>query len=196
VSAQDPADIFEKFRDFVLEVAPPGVKVTVEDLGGGGPSLTPIDHPMTRAAARALRSTFGREPVYTREGGSIPASASFESILGLPVVLLGFAQPHENAHAPAPLDRRTPSAGQEEDDREDQADDEQDPRDVGGEPGYSGEPESTRDQRDYQEHQRPIKHLRLPSCRPIRSRHGRSSKIGATSQSCGVAPLGGSQSRF
>jgi acetylornithine deacetylase/succinyl-diaminopimelate desuccinylase-like protein len=100
VSAQDPDDIFGKFRDFVLEIAPPGVKVTVEDLGGGRPSLTPIDHPVTRAAARALEATFGRAPVYTREGGSIPVSASFESILGLPVVLLGFAQPHENAHAP------------------------------------------------------------------------------------------------
>ena len=100
VSAQDPVDIFEKFRDFVLEIAPPGVRVSVEDLGGGRPSLTPIDHPMTRAAARALEATFGRAPVFTREGGSIPVSASFESILGLPVVLLGFAQPHENAHAP------------------------------------------------------------------------------------------------
>ena len=100
VSAQEPADIFEKFRDFVLEIAPPGVKVTVQDLGGGRPSLTPIDHPMTDAAARALEATFGRAPVYIREGGSIPVSASFESILGLPVVLLGFSQPHENAHAP------------------------------------------------------------------------------------------------
>ena len=100
VSAQDPADIFEKFRAFVLEIAPPGVKVTVEDLGGGRPIRTPIDHPMTRAAARALEATFGRAPVYSREGGSIPVSASFESILGLPVVLLGFCQPHENAHAP------------------------------------------------------------------------------------------------
>jgi acetylornithine deacetylase/succinyl-diaminopimelate desuccinylase-like protein len=100
VSAQDPVDIFDKFRDFVLEIAPPGVKVTVENLGGGRPSLTPIDHPVTRAAARALESTFGRAPIYIREGGSIPVSASFESILGLPVVLLGFAQPHENAHAP------------------------------------------------------------------------------------------------
>ena len=100
VSAQEPAEIFEKFRDFVLEIAPPGVKVTVQDLGGGRPSLTPIDHPMTRAAARALEATFGRAPVYIREGGSIPVSASFESILGLPVVLLGFSQPHENAHAP------------------------------------------------------------------------------------------------
>jgi acetylornithine deacetylase/succinyl-diaminopimelate desuccinylase-like protein len=100
VAAQEPADIFQKFRDFVLEIAPPGVKITVQDLGGGRPSLTPIDHPVTRAAARALEATFGRAPVYIREGGSIPVSASFESILGLPVVLLGFSPPHENAHAP------------------------------------------------------------------------------------------------
>src|SRR5688572_4578242 len=100
VPAQEPRDIFEKFRDFVLEIAPPGVEVTVQDLGGGRPSRTPIDHPMTRAAARALEATFGRAPVHIREGGSIPVTASFESILGLPVVLLGFAQPNDNAHAP------------------------------------------------------------------------------------------------
>ena len=72
VAAQDPADIFEQFRDFVVEIAPPGVTVTVQDLGGGRPSLTPIDHPVTQAAARALEATFGRAPVFTREGGSIP----------------------------------------------------------------------------------------------------------------------------
>ena len=62
--------------------------------------MTEIDHPVTRAAAKALEATFGRAPLFTREGGSIPVAASFESILGLPVVLLGFVQPHENAHAP------------------------------------------------------------------------------------------------
>jgi acetylornithine deacetylase/succinyl-diaminopimelate desuccinylase-like protein len=62
--------------------------------------LTPIDHPATQAAARALEATFGQAPVYIREGGSIPVSASFSSILGLPVVLLGFTPPDENAHAP------------------------------------------------------------------------------------------------
>jgi acetylornithine deacetylase/succinyl-diaminopimelate desuccinylase-like protein len=59
-----------------------------------------MDHPATQAAARALEATFGRAPVYIREGGSIPVSASFASILGLPVVLLGFTAPDENAHAP------------------------------------------------------------------------------------------------
>ena len=73
---------------------------TVTYLGGGQPSLTPIDHPATRAAARALEATFGRAPVYIREGGSIPVCASFEQILGLPVVLLGFTPPDDHAHAP------------------------------------------------------------------------------------------------
>jgi acetylornithine deacetylase/succinyl-diaminopimelate desuccinylase-like protein len=59
-----------------------------------------MDHPVAQAAARALASVFGQAPVFTREGGSIPVAASFEAVLGLPVVLLGFVQPFENAHAP------------------------------------------------------------------------------------------------
>jgi acetylornithine deacetylase/succinyl-diaminopimelate desuccinylase-like protein len=100
VSNQDSQRILEKFTAYVEEIAPPGVVVTVTDLGGGEPSLTPIDHPATQAAARALAATFGREPVYIREGGSIPVCASFEGILGLPVVLLGFDPPDQQAHAP------------------------------------------------------------------------------------------------
>jgi acetylornithine deacetylase/succinyl-diaminopimelate desuccinylase-like protein len=100
VAAQDPVRIFEAFRAYVEEIAPPGVTTTVQLIGGGRPSLTPIDHPATRAAARALEATFGRAPVYIREGGSIPVCASFDSILGQPVVLLGFVQPDCGAHAP------------------------------------------------------------------------------------------------
>ncbi len=100
VTAQDPDTIFELLRAYILEVAPPGCLVEVSDLGGGRPSLTPIDHPATQAAARALEATFGTAPVYIREGGSIPVCASFETILGLPVVLLGFTPPDDNAHAP------------------------------------------------------------------------------------------------
>jgi len=100
VTAQDPDRIFEALRSFVVEIAPPGVTTTVHQLAGGRPSLTPQDHPATKAAARALEATFGEAPVYIREGGSIPVCASFESILGLPVVMLGFSQPDEHAHAP------------------------------------------------------------------------------------------------
>jgi len=100
VTAQDPDRIFEQFQAYVAEIAPPGVVTTVTYLGGGYPSLTPIDHPATQAAARAIEATFGQAPVYIREGGSIPVCSSFEQILGLPVVLLGFDPPDQHAHAP------------------------------------------------------------------------------------------------
>jgi acetylornithine deacetylase/succinyl-diaminopimelate desuccinylase-like protein len=100
VSNQDPDRIFAAFRDHVLAIAPTGVRVDVQLLGGGRPSLTPADHPATQAAARALEATFGRAPVYIREGGSIPVCATFEETLGLPVVLLGFSPPDDHAHAP------------------------------------------------------------------------------------------------
>jgi acetylornithine deacetylase/succinyl-diaminopimelate desuccinylase-like protein len=100
VTAQDPDRIFGLLRDFIEEIAPPGVRVSVRLLGAGRPSLTPQDHPATQAAARAIEATFGRAPLYLREGGSIPICASFESILALPVVMVGFSQPDEHAHAP------------------------------------------------------------------------------------------------
>ena len=50
--------------------------------------------------SRALAGAFGREPVITGEGGSIPVVGDFERILGVPVLLIGFGLPGENAHAP------------------------------------------------------------------------------------------------
>ena len=97
---QKPERVLNLVRDYILRIAPPTVRVDVRSFGGGLPSLTPIDHPATRAAARALEATFGAEPLYIREGGSIPVAASFEGILGLPVVLLGFTPSDEHAHAP------------------------------------------------------------------------------------------------
>ena len=52
------------------------------------------------ASLAALEATFGRRPLYIREGGSVPVAASFAANLGLPVVLLGFAPPDGNFHAP------------------------------------------------------------------------------------------------
>ncbi len=100
VADQDPKRIFALFREHVLRIAPSGLDVDVRLIGAGRPTLTPIDHPATRAAARALEATFGLAPLYIREGGSIPVAASFATILGLPVVLLGFSPPDDNAHAP------------------------------------------------------------------------------------------------
>jgi acetylornithine deacetylase/succinyl-diaminopimelate desuccinylase-like protein len=69
-------------------------------MGGGRPTLTPLDLPATRAFASALEATFGRPPVFVREGGSIPVAASFATILHLPVTVMGFMPPNGNFHAP------------------------------------------------------------------------------------------------
>jgi acetylornithine deacetylase/succinyl-diaminopimelate desuccinylase-like protein len=100
VPDQDGDKLFAAFRDYVLEVAPMGVTVEVQDLGTAKPLRTDINHPVAKAAARALEATFGQAPVYIRSGGSIPVASLFESILGLPIVMVGFANPDDNAHAP------------------------------------------------------------------------------------------------
>jgi acetylornithine deacetylase/succinyl-diaminopimelate desuccinylase-like protein len=100
VANQDPHRVFDLLREHVARHAPPGVRVETTLLSSGRPSVTPIDHPATEAAARCLEAVFGRAPLYIREGGSVPVAASFESILGLPVILLGFANPDNQAHAP------------------------------------------------------------------------------------------------
>ena len=74
--------------------------MTVHKINEGMWSLTPIDHPATQAAAACLEEVFGEAPFYLREGGSIPAGATFSNVLGLPVVLLGFIQPDDQIHAP------------------------------------------------------------------------------------------------
>jgi acetylornithine deacetylase/succinyl-diaminopimelate desuccinylase-like protein len=100
VADQDPERIFELVSAYIAQVAPATVRWSIQRLGDGRPSLTPIDHPATQAAARAIEATFGVKPLYVREGGSVPVCASFESILGLPVVLLGFAPADGRFHAP------------------------------------------------------------------------------------------------
>jgi acetylornithine deacetylase/succinyl-diaminopimelate desuccinylase-like protein len=100
VPDQDPDRIFEQFAAYVRKVAPEGVTAEVHDLGSGRPSLTSADHPMTAALARSIEAVFGAKPLYIREGGSIPFVATFEGLLHLPVVLMGFMPPDGNFHAP------------------------------------------------------------------------------------------------
>ena len=100
VPDQDPDEIAELFRRHVEAHAPPGVVVRVDDLHGARPYIAPLDHPANRAAARALAQAFGAEPVFTREGGSIPVTVTFQEELGATSILMGFGLPDENAHAP------------------------------------------------------------------------------------------------
>jgi acetylornithine deacetylase/succinyl-diaminopimelate desuccinylase-like protein len=100
VADMDPNRTFERVRDYVAAIAPSGVDVTTRKINDGMWSLTPTDHPATQAAAECLEEVFGEKPYYLHEGGSIPAGATLTRELGLPVVLLGFIQPDDQAHAP------------------------------------------------------------------------------------------------
>ena len=97
---QDPEAIFNSFRDYVLQVAPPGVEVQVRNLGTGKATVVSAGHPVAQAAARALEMTFGAKPFFIRSGGSIPVAEVFDHVLDRPPILLGFTNPDDRAHAP------------------------------------------------------------------------------------------------
>jgi acetylornithine deacetylase/succinyl-diaminopimelate desuccinylase-like protein len=100
VPDQDGDKLFEAFRAHVLAVAPKGVSVEVMKLGTAHPLRTDTSSPVAQAAMRALEATFGRAPLFIRSGGSIPVASMLDRLLGLPIVMLGFANPDDNAHAP------------------------------------------------------------------------------------------------
>ncbi len=100
VPDQDPKRVVELLRAHVAEVASPQVAVEILELHHGSPWRARPEGPFFDAARDALRETFGVEPVLTGEGGSIPIVPDFERILGAPAVLLGFALPGCNMHAP------------------------------------------------------------------------------------------------
>jgi acetylornithine deacetylase/succinyl-diaminopimelate desuccinylase-like protein len=100
VPDQDFHEIERLVVDHVRSIAPPEVRVEIRVIHGGAPALTSLDHPGVSVAARALEEAFGRKPVFLRSGGSIPVVAALEAHLGLKSVLIGFASPNGNFHAP------------------------------------------------------------------------------------------------
>lgn len=100
VPGQGSEEISELFRKHFESIAPKGVQVKVTAHHGGEPVVTPTDSAAYQAAAKAIKSTFGKEPIPTRGGGSIPIIALFEKTLGLKTVLMGFGLDNNNIHSP------------------------------------------------------------------------------------------------
>ena len=100
VPDQDPTEIGRSFVEFVQSTAPPALTVEATVREGSWPVVVPVDRREIKAASRALADTFGLEPRIMRGGGSIPIVAEFQRLLNLPVVLMGFSWPGNNAHAP------------------------------------------------------------------------------------------------
>lgn len=100
VPNQDSHTISDLFANYFRSVAPDYVKVKVTPHHGGEPVVTPIDSAPFIAASKAMETTFGKKPIPTRGGGSIPIVALFESVLGLKSVLFGFGLDSDNLHSP------------------------------------------------------------------------------------------------
>jgi acetylornithine deacetylase/succinyl-diaminopimelate desuccinylase-like protein len=96
-NAEKTAKLFEKH---FLSLAPAGVKVKVEYLHGGEAYVSPIDIPEYQAASLALQQSFGIKPIPVRSGGSIPIVATFEKVLGIKSILMGFGLETDAIHSP------------------------------------------------------------------------------------------------
>jgi acetylornithine deacetylase/succinyl-diaminopimelate desuccinylase-like protein len=100
VPDQDPADLFPRFEAHVRKLAPASVTVKIEHHHDAIPFITSPEHPMMQAAYRALARSWAKKPALIREGGSIPVMATFQDVLGLPSILMGFGLHDDQVHAP------------------------------------------------------------------------------------------------
>jgi acetylornithine deacetylase/succinyl-diaminopimelate desuccinylase-like protein len=83
VPDQMPVDITEKLRRHFEKHTPETMTLTFRDLHGGEGAIVDTTAPAMQAAKEAMRGVFGRDPYFTREGGSIPVVAGFKRLLGL-----------------------------------------------------------------------------------------------------------------
>jgi acetylornithine deacetylase/succinyl-diaminopimelate desuccinylase-like protein len=100
VPNQNSHRITELLMNHFKKIAPEGVTVKVMEHHGGEPYMTPIDSTAYKAAAAAIKETFGKEPIPVRGGGSIPICALFEKELGVKIVFMGFGLDSDNLHSP------------------------------------------------------------------------------------------------
>lgn len=99
VPDQRPDEVAAAFGRWLSDSLPPGVEAEVTPEGGVAPALTPVDHPAVGALQRAIARVWGREPLWTREGGSGPEEA-LGRVLAAPVLFLGVGLPDDRIHAP------------------------------------------------------------------------------------------------
>lgn len=100
VPNQSSKKIEKLFTEHIKKITPDCVTVKVKALHGGEAAVTPTDSIAYRAADKAIETTFGKKPIPTRGGGSIPIVALFEEILGIKSVLMGFGLDNDNLHSP------------------------------------------------------------------------------------------------
>lgn len=100
VAHQDHHTISELFKEYIEQTAPKSVKVKVTPMHGGEGYVCPITLPAYQAAEKGFEIAFGKKPLAVRRGGSIPIISTFEKVLGLKTVLMGFGLESNAIHSP------------------------------------------------------------------------------------------------
>ncbi|RLD63892.1 MAG: dipeptidase [Bacteroidetes bacterium] len=100
VPNQDNEKISQLFEEHFMKIAPKNVKVKVTALHGGQAYVSPTDMTAYKAAEKAYAEAFGKDPIPTRSGGSIPIISTFEKILGVKSILMGFGLESDAIHSP------------------------------------------------------------------------------------------------
>lgn len=100
VPDQDPRKIQKSLEQFLQEHCPPGIQFELNQIHSGRGIVVPLDRPFIGAASKAIQQGFGTDPVFIREGGSIPVVASFKENLGIDTLLLGWGLNDDNTHSP------------------------------------------------------------------------------------------------
>ncbi len=100
VANQDFNKISKLFQEYFESIAPDCVRVKVTPCHGGAAYVSPLEMKAYQAAEKAMETTYGKRPIPTRSGGSIPIVAGFEKILGTKSILMGFGLGSDDIHAP------------------------------------------------------------------------------------------------
>ena len=107
VPHQDHHKISQLFADYIMAIAPDTVQVKVTPMHGGQGYVCPITLPAYQAAEKGFTKAFGKKPLAVRRGGSIPIISTFEQVLGIKTILMGFGLESNAIHSPnenIPLD--------------------------------------------------------------------------------------------
>jgi len=100
VPDQDARELEARLREYIKDLTPQTVRSRLRVQSHAHPVVFDRNHPAMRAAAFAYRQGFGRAPIFLRCGGTIPVVDTFRQTLCIPTVLMGFALPNDNMHAP------------------------------------------------------------------------------------------------
>ena len=107
VPHQDHHKISQLFADYIMAIAPDTVQVKVTPMHGGQGYVCPITLPAYQAAEKGFTKAFGKKPLAVRRGGSIPIISTFDQVLGIKTILMGFGLESNAIHSPnenIPLD--------------------------------------------------------------------------------------------